>query len=115
FLESEAVLPEQVLGLVEPPLTGRGCWPEGFHRRALNRLEGAEVRVVEQAATLEAAHHAQDLAVPFALRAHHELRGGPRRRDPLAAFDACLARQAAGQHEVRQEIPRVVLLACQAS
>ena len=110
----EAVEPEQVLGLVEAPLARGGRGREPFHRRPGHRLEGAEVRVVEQPSTLEPAHHAEDLAVLVALGADHELGGGPRRGNVTAALQPCLARQPAGQHEIREQIAREVLLSGQA-
>ncbi len=89
----------------------RGRHP--FHRRVGDRAEGAEVRVVEQALTLEAAHHTQDLAIALAARSDDELRGGARRRDPGTSLEPRLARQAPGQHEGGQQVAGVVLLARQ--
>ena len=66
--------------------------------------------VVEEPAPLEPAHHAEDLAILLALGPHHELRRGAGRRDARAALEPRLPRQAAGQHQVREEVARVVLL-----
>ena len=115
LLHPEAVLPEQVLGLVEAPLARGGGGREALHRRPGHRLEGAEVSMVEEPALLEAAHHAEDLAVLLALGPHHELRGGAGRRDAHAALEPRLARETTGQHQVREEVARVVLLPRQAT
>ena len=111
LLEAEAVLAQQVLGLIEAELTHgrRGC--QALHRRARHRLKGTEVRMVQQALAFETADEAEDLPIPLALRADHELGRGPHRRGAVRpALEPPLAREAAGQLELGDEIAIEVLL-----
>ena len=111
LLEAEAVLAQQVLGLIEAELAHGRRRCEALHRRARHRLKGAEVRVVQQALAFETADEAEDLPVPLALRADHELGRGPlgagRSGRPSSRPSA---REAAGQLELGDEIAIEVLL-----
>lgn len=69
----EAVLPEQVLGLIEPQLARRRGGLVSLHRSSGDRLERAEVGVVQESAPHETRDEAEDLAVSLAGRSHDEL------------------------------------------
>ena len=99
LVQDEAVLAQQVLGLVEAQLARRGCRGEIFEGRARDRLEGAEVRVMEQPATLEPVDDAEDLAIALA--------GGPDDELGCCAGHRQRARQASPRG---QEPPRVLEL-----
>ena len=111
LVDAEAVLAEQVLGLVEASLARRRHGRQPLHRRARHRLECAPVRMVEQARCLEAADQAEQVAVRLTLGADDELgRRAGRRGQARPAFEARLSRQPARQFELRQEIAREVLV-----
>ena len=82
----KAVLPQEMLRLVEPRLARRRRRAPPLQRRAHHRLEGAEVGVVKQTMPLESGHEPEDLSVLLARRAHDELGrgtdGGELRRRP---------------------------------
>src|SRR3989442_1853494 len=79
LVEAEAVLTEQMLGLIEAKLAGRRCRSRVLHRRADHRLECAEVGVVQEALALEPRDHAEGLRIALTGCTDYELR----RRAPL--------------------------------
>ena len=111
---AEAVLAQQVLGLVEPQLPDGWSRSRSFHRRTHHGLERAEVRVVEQALPLQARDEAEDLAVALAGGADDEL--GRRARGPHApghGIEPRLERVPPGQLQRGQQVAGQILLARQ--
>src|SRR5258708_34855911 len=64
LLHAEAVLADEVLGLVEPPLARGRRGPEAFHRRALPRLGPAEMGLVQPTPPPEPPPDPQGLPIP---------------------------------------------------
>src|SRR6266545_2073225 len=94
----EAVLPQEMLRLVEPQLARRRRRAPPLQRGAHHRLEGAEVSVVQETLPLEAGHEPEDLSVLLARRAHDELgrgtdSGQPYRRPEPSALEDETTRQ----------------------
>ena len=103
---------EQVLGLVETELAHRGRGSPLREWRSRHRLERAEVRVMEEALTLEAGHQPEDLAVSLSRGTDHELRGRAHRGDVgRVTAQPPLSHEAAGALEVRQQVTGEILLA----
>ena len=80
LVEAEAVLAEQVLGLIEAKLPDRRRRRRVLHWRADHRLERTEVGVVQKAFALEPRDHAEDLSIALTGGADHELRRRTRLR-----------------------------------
>ena len=76
LVRREAVLSEQVLGLIESQLARRRGGLASLHRGSGDRLEGAEVGVVEQPLPFEPRDEAEHLAVLLTGGPDHELGGG---------------------------------------
>ena len=88
--------------MIEPQLPRRRGCLASLHWRSGDRLERAEVGVVQEPAPLEPRHEAEDLAVSLAGRPHHEL---GRRSGRTAA----LSQETSGELELGQEIAAEVL------
>jgi hypothetical protein len=114
LVDAEAVLAEQVLGLVEPSFARRWHRRQPLHRRARHRLECAPVGMVKQTRRLEAADQAEQVAVRLTLGADDELgRRAGRRGQARPAFEARFSGQPSRKLELRQEIAREVLVGCE--
>ena len=111
LVEPERVLAEEMLGLVEPEFASGRRRGEPLHRRAGHGLEGAEVRMVEEAFSFQPADEPEEIAIRLSLGAHHELRRGARGRRELGpSFQTGFPREPARELELREQIAGEILL-----
>src|SRR5262245_64808653 len=108
----EAVLPQEMLGLIEPELALRRGRALCLQRCPHDRLEGAEVSVMQKALSLEPSHEPEDFTIGLARGADDEL---GRRSDHEGLgwrIEApALEGEATSQLELRQQVSAEVLLA----
>ena len=77
LLRIEGVLPQKVVGLVEPVLPQQRRFGLALERRVLDRPERGEVRVVQGSLLPERVGEAQEVVVGLLTHSDDELRGGP--------------------------------------
>src|SRR4029453_13090395 len=110
----KAVLPKEMLRLVEPELARGRCGALPLQRRPHDRLESAEVSVMKEASPLEPGHGPKNLQVRLTRRTDDELgRRSDRAGSSRPLVTPAVEDEPPGQLELRQQVSAEVLLSCQ--